>query len=53
MKSTRLLLTMVAGLGLAAGTSTATAQLPSSNPFSTASTLQYQAPPFNRIKDAD
>jgi peptidyl-dipeptidase Dcp len=24
-----------------------------SNPFSTASTLQYQAPPFDRIKDSD
>ena len=27
--------------------------LPVSNPFSTASILPYQAPPFNKIKDAD
>jgi peptidyl-dipeptidase Dcp len=27
--------------------------LPSSNPFSTASTLPFQAPPFDKIKDSD
>ena len=27
--------------------------LPSTNPFSNASTLPYQAPPFDKIKDAD
>ncbi|HEV2833072.1 MAG TPA: peptidyl-dipeptidase Dcp [Hanamia sp.] len=30
-----------------------TGTLPSSNPFSAASTFLYQAPPFNKIKDAD
>jgi len=35
------------------GTPTLTIQLSASNPFSAASTLQYQAPPFDRIKDAD
>jgi len=30
-----------------------TPTLSSSNPFYSASTLQYQAPPFNRIKDSD
>jgi peptidyl-dipeptidase Dcp len=35
-------------------TTTATAQtLPASNPFAKPSTLPYQAPPFDRIKDAD
>lgn len=35
-------------------TTTATAQtLPASNPFAAPSTLPYQAPPFDRIKDAD
>ncbi|MEP6511528.1 MAG: peptidyl-dipeptidase Dcp [Dokdonella sp.] len=30
-----------------------TATLPASNPFAKASTLPYQAPPFDKIKDAD
>src|SRR5438105_8237890 len=29
------------------------AALPASNPFAQQSTLPFQAPPFNRIKDAD
>ena len=32
---------------------TATAEAPASNPFFTASTLPYQAPPFDKIKDSD
>ncbi|RDS79440.1 peptidyl-dipeptidase Dcp [Dyella monticola] len=32
---------------------TATAEAPMSNPFFTASTLPYQAPPFDKIKDGD
>jgi peptidyl-dipeptidase Dcp len=31
----------------------ADAQLPASNPFAQVSTLPYQAPPFDRIKDSD
>ena len=31
----------------------ATAEAPASNPFFTASTLPYQAPPFDKIKDSD
>jgi peptidyl-dipeptidase Dcp len=67
MTSTRLLLTAVTGLALAGcatatqpaatptvgGSPTVSAQLSASNPFAAASTLQYQAPPFDRIKDAD
>ena len=30
-----------------------TATLPASNPFAQPSTLPFQAPPFDRIKDAD
>jgi peptidyl-dipeptidase Dcp len=37
----------------AASSTTASAQAPASNPFFTASTLPYQAPPFDKIKDAD
>jgi peptidyl-dipeptidase Dcp len=37
----------------AGGSAATTSQLPASNPFSAASTLQYHAPPFDRIKDAD
>ena len=36
-----------------AATSTAEAALPASNPFAKESTLPYQAPPFDRIKDSD
>jgi peptidyl-dipeptidase Dcp len=32
---------------------TAAAEAPASNPFFTASTLPYQAPPFDKIKDSD
>lgn len=32
---------------------TSSTPLPASNPFAKASTLPYQAPPFDRIKDAD
>jgi peptidyl-dipeptidase Dcp len=67
MTSTRLLLTAVTGLALAGcatanqpvatntpnGSAPATLNLSASNPFSAASTLLYQAPPFDRIKDAD
>jgi peptidyl-dipeptidase Dcp len=67
MTSTRLLLTAVTGLALAGcatatqpaappavgGAPTVSVQLSASNPFAAASTLQYQAPPFDRIKDAD
>ena len=67
MTSTRLLLTAAIGLALAGcatanqpvatttagGSAATTSQLPASNPFSAASTLQYHAPPFDRIKDAD
>ena len=34
-------------------TTKSTSTLPSTNPFSSASKLPYQAPPFNKIKDAD
>ena len=37
----------------AASSTTASAQALASNPFFTASTLPYQAPPFDKIKDAD
>ncbi len=37
----------------AAGTPAVVSGLSTSNPFAAASTLQYQAPPFDRIKDAD
>lgn len=66
MTNTRLLLTAVGSLALAGcatanqpaatttagGTSTSTS-LSASNPFAAVSTLPYQAPPFDRIKDAD
>lgn len=43
-----------ATLSVALMTTTAVAQtLPATNPFATPSTLPYQAPPFDRIKDAD
>ena len=37
----------------AASSTTASAQAQASNPFFTASTLPYQAPPFDKIKDTD
>jgi peptidyl-dipeptidase Dcp len=37
----------------AASSTTAAAQAQASNPFFTASTLPYQAPPFDKIKDTD
>ncbi|HKT29314.1 peptidyl-dipeptidase Dcp [Dyella sp.] len=37
----------------AKATTTAAAEAPASNPFFTASTLPYQAPPFDKIKDSD
>lgn len=42
-----------AGSAPAKATSTATAEAQASNPFFTASTLPYQAPPFDKIKDGD
>ena len=39
--------------GTATGTPATVVGLSPSNPFYAASTLQYQAPPFNRIKDSD
>ena len=42
-----------AAAGLAASVEAADTALPASNPFARASTLPYQYPPFDRIKDAD
>lgn len=42
-----------AGSAPAKASSTATAEAQVSNPFFTASTLPYQAPPFDKIKDSD
>jgi len=67
MTRTRLLLTAATGLALAgcatanqpvaattaSGSAVTTLNLSASNPFYAASTLFYQAPPFDRIKDAD
>jgi len=62
MLRTRLLATtmnllLIGGLGMLAELPTATAKttaaLPASNPFAAASTLPFQAPPFDKIKDAD
>lgn len=41
------------GLALMACPRGGSAQLPSTNPFATPSTLQYQAPDFTRIRNAD
>ncbi|HEY3776863.1 MAG TPA: hypothetical protein VGL35_02265, partial [Rhizomicrobium sp.] len=40
-------------LMLSAATPIADAALPASNPFAQVSTLPYQAPPFNKIRDSD
>jgi peptidyl-dipeptidase Dcp len=62
MLRTRLLATtmnllLIGGLGMLVDLPTATAKttaaLPASNPFAAASTLPFQAPPFDKIKDAD
>jgi len=42
-----------AGSAPAKASTTAAAEAPASNPFFTASTLPYQAPPFDKIKDSD
>ena len=42
-----------AGSAPAKASSSATAEVQVSNPFFTASTLPYQAPPFDKIKDSD
>jgi peptidyl-dipeptidase Dcp len=49
-------LLMIGGLGLLADTparAKANADLAAANPFAKASTLPYQAPPFDKIKDSD
>jgi peptidyl-dipeptidase Dcp len=46
-------LPIVLSIGLLAWTRGALAQLPSSNPFAAPSPLLYQAPPFDRIHNAD
>ncbi|MEO7062432.1 MAG: peptidyl-dipeptidase Dcp [Dokdonella sp.] len=50
-------LAVVGALGMLAATPVAFAKdattLPASNPFAKASTLPYQAPPFDKIKDTD
>ena len=63
MLRTRLLATtmnliLIGGFSMLANTpdaqaKTATAALPASNPFAAASALPFQAPPFDKIKDAD
>ncbi|HEY6578983.1 MAG TPA: M3 family metallopeptidase, partial [Rhizomicrobium sp.] len=40
-------------LVIAAASSVASADLPASNPFAQPSTLPFQAPPFDKIKDSD
>jgi peptidyl-dipeptidase Dcp len=40
-------------LGMAGNVTTQTAKLSPDNPFAHASTLPYQAPPFDKIKDSD
>ena len=42
-----------AGSAPAKASTSAAAEAPASNPFFTASTLPYQAPPFDKIKDSD
>jgi len=63
MLRTRLLATtmnliLIGGIGMLANApdalaKTSAAALPASNPFATASALPFQAPPFDKIKDAD
>jgi peptidyl-dipeptidase Dcp len=52
MTGTRRLAILLGLLGLA-GARAAAAQLPSTNPFAAPSPLLYQAPPFDRIHNAD
>ena len=40
-------------LAAVAASAPLSAELPASNPFAAPSTLLYQAPPFDKIKDAD
>jgi peptidyl-dipeptidase Dcp len=53
--TTTMNLALAGSLGLLAQAAMAkdAAALPASNPFASASTLPYQAPPFDKIKDAD
>ncbi|HSS45669.1 MAG TPA: M3 family metallopeptidase [Thermoanaerobaculia bacterium] len=53
--SIALILVLSASFGLAAALQAATAPAPATpaNPFFTASTLAFQAPPFDKIKDSD